>query len=743
MNNLIRLFVKSFLLIVLFHLISIQLSAKIITLENGDKISWDGTYYDFKDAEGHRMIKLWIPPNTAPLKGIFISGHGGGGGDSRNFARDENIRAFAMRLGFGVAGMHNFPGRKAYEEGAEIFFKVLDKFASLGLHPELSNIPFVMYGSSNGGSQTYGFVNYAPEKAICFVANVSAGYVPIKPVPEAMKVPGIFIMGKFDALIGDRGINSTKELISEARKNHARWAWALELKGHEDGASFDVYMKMVEQSVKERYPAEVNPVKEKVVLKTIKEKDGWLADQNSWESGFTYIDSYEDYKGNKSIAGWLLNKDIAFVYRSMATHHNPLSLSVDEFDKTINPYTDPGTMFSLGGPVVKPGTTVNVKVEMKNFDDWQKIELFNGSYLLGSMNRTGGASLKFTLTEKNQVYCLTAVAENADRKVASAPVHFFIEDTTLNWHSNKEFPEYGIKNTRSGSKNLFANQEFTKPNLEDNILVAYALSEQYEKQFSSADNKISEFWSMYGDENDRIELTQLQNTKRGEAFNFVLTNDCNMHIRAAYGNDGLYLLFVINDDNNVAWPNKLVGTEMEQFYSNFDAVDVLIDSRSVNEIVGSEYKETILFKGGGLTVTTKQYQIACGTEDERPAGFKRTVPDPWDFHSSYYEFGTAARQFGIEVENIKIDHYHKAQEWFLPWSEVGEWNEEPPAGTRFGFSGGFNDRDKGEHFPPGINSSGGTVKASNGLRWIDNTDPWGSSEPPYAWGEIELGEPLK
>jgi hypothetical protein len=107
----------------------------------------------------------------------------------------------------------------------------------------------------------------------------------------------------------------------------------------------------------------------------------------------------------------------------------------------------------------------------------------------------------------------------------------------------------------------------------------------------------------------------------------------------------------------------------------------------------------------------------------------------WD--GSYYDF----RDANGEIENIKTDYFYKAQEWFIPWSEYGAGlDSEPVAGTRLAFSSGFNDRDEGEHFPPGVTSSGGSVKASNGLRWIDRTDPWGS---PHAWGEIELGAMLK
>ena len=194
----------------------------------------------------------------------------------------------------------------------------------------------------------------------------------------------------------------------------------------------------------------------------------------------------------------------------------------------------------------------------------------------------------------------------------------------------------------------------------------------------------------------------------------------------------------------MAWPNEFAGTENEQFYLNFDAVDLLTDSRSVAEICSPEGKKEFVSRDFGLTFTTRQYQVACGTEDCRPEGFKRAMADPWDFYSTYYTFKEAQDRFGIRIENIKTDYFYKAQEWFIPWSEYGGGLEgEPPAGTRLAFTAGFNDRDEGEHFPPGVNTSGGTVKASNALRWIGRTDPWGTSEPPYAWGEIELGEMLK
>ena len=739
---------KILLLLVLVFMLG-NLTAQISILENGDQVAWDGQYYDFRDAQGVKMVKLWVPPNTDPIKGVFISGHGGGSGDSRNFARDENIRALAMRLGFAVAGLHNFPGRRVYSEGAAVFFHALNEFARLGHHPEIANLPFVIYGSSNGGATTYGFVNYAPERAICFVANVSAGGSPSIPVDGALKVPGVFIIGKFDALIGERGINRTAEMMASARQKKALWSWALELKGHEDGASFDIYMKLVEQAVAARYPGSGDPTKGPVELIELAEDSGWLVDHDSWDSGFTYVDSYDKYKGDKQKAGWVLNKNMAYVYRSLATHHNPLSVKVKEFDRTFNPHTDPGTMFSLGGPVADPEEEITITCETELFDGWEKIEFFNGAQKLGEAISPDPAMIKTILQPASQVYCLTVLGTDVSgQQWTCTPLHFFVRDPARPWTVKLNEPMFSGGKSNAGSKNTGQIIMGAKSDPSDSVLVSYGLTPELEKEFSAVDNKVSGFWDLIDDDLDHIRLSARKNAREGSAFNFVLTHDCNMIVKSAYGADGIYLLFVVNDDDDVAWPNELAGTENEQFYLNFDAVDVLMDSRSVEEISDPENSDLFFMRVFGLTATTKQYQIACGTEKERPTGFVRSKPDPWDMAARYYTFEEANKKLGLQVENIKTDYFYKAQEIFIPWSEYGGGLDgEPDAETRLGFAAGFNDRDEGEHFPPGVNTSGGSVHASNGIRWIGKTDPWGAgpaySKPPYAWGEIEIGPMLK
>ncbi len=725
------------------------LNAQITRLENGDQISWDGQYYDFKDAEGRKMIKLWVPPGDQPVKGILISGHGGGSGDSRQFARDKNIRDFAMRLGFGVAGLHNFPGRRVYEEGAAVFFHALESFASLGKHPELKNIPFAIYGSSNGGSTAYGFVNYAPEKALCFLSNVMSGSRPEIPVAAALKVPGIFIVGKFDALTGERGMNMLTRMMADVLPQGALWTWAVELKGHEDGHAFDVYTKLVEQSVKVRYPEDADPRKGPVNLKELERKDGWLADLDSWDEGLVYVDSWSEYQDNKATAGWLLNKDMAFIYRAMASHHNPMEIKVREFDKTLNTHTDPGTMFSLGGPVADPGETVHLVCHTDGFPDWEKISFYNGAEKLGEVEKGQEPVLRITLEAQALVYCLTVIAEdNKGIKRTASPMHFFIRDPESSWETPVQKAVFNTGRTGAGTRNYGQKINITEPEDPSSTLVAYGLSPRDESSFSVEDGEISGFWTRFGDQQDHISLTQRANARDGAQFNFVLTHDANMEIRSAYGADGLYLLFTVNDDQDIPSPNDYIGTENEQFMHEFDAVDFMIDSRSPEEIGDTENRDIFVSPSFGWTNTTVQYQANFGSREAKPVGVKRTIPDPWDIHATFWSFDDLKKYFGIQIETVKTDPFYRAQEWFIPWEQIGEgFSGEPEAGTGIGFSGGFNDRDPGEHLPVGVSSSGGTTHASNGLRWINKSDPWGSGpaygEPPYNWGEIILGPVLE
>ena len=343
------------------------------------------------------------------------------------------MQAFAARFGFGLAGLHTFPGGRIYSQGGKVFFDALSAFAAYGKHPELMNVPFAVFGSSNGGATAYGFANYAPQRCLCFVSNFAAGGNPPVPTDDAIKVPGIFVMGRFDSLNrGMEGVQRLETLIGGARARGARWAMIVEDKGHEDGVAFDVYANLLDQAIKLRHPADADTRKGPVQLTEIPEDAGWLADMSTWESGITTIADYASYRGDKKAASWLLDKDIAYIYRGAATRLDPISTGIEAVSRVYNPNTAPGTMYSVGGPIVEPGRKLNLVGDVRDLPDWSKVEFYNAAEKLGEADAPNNPVLPITVDKNNIVYCLTAVATTSSgaQRVA-APFYFAVKDPSL------------------------------------------------------------------------------------------------------------------------------------------------------------------------------------------------------------------------------------------------------------------------------------------------------------------------
>jgi endo-1,4-beta-xylanase len=711
-------------------------SAETRTLPNGDQVNYDGTFYDYRAADGKAMIKLWVPPHASPVRGILISGHGGGSGDSRSFARDENMQAFAARFGFGLAGLHTFPGGRIYAQGGKVFFDALDAFAAYGNNSELANVPFAVFGSSNGGATAYGFANYAPQRCLCFVSNVAAGGNPPVPTDDALKVPGIFVMGRFDPFNrAMEGVGRLATLMAGARTRGARWAMIIEDKGHEDGVAFDVYAKLLEQSIKLRYPADADPRQGPVQLNEIPEDAGWLADMSTWESGLTTIADYASYHGDKQAASWLLDKDMAYVYRGAATRLDPISVGIEEVSRVYNANTAPGTMYSVGGPIVAPGRRLNLVCDVRDLPDWRKIEFYNGAEKLGEVDAPHAPVLRLTVDRNHIVYCLTAVAttrSGAER--VAAPFYFAVRDPSLDLLSDaqKSRPQYKDTIGLVGSKTAAAVPADYAPKASGtpaHILLAYGLTADQEKTFGIDPRAVSAFWHGIDDSHDHIFMDQRNNNREGSTFSAVNTRDAELLVKAAHSARGLYLYFEATDNQFLNYDPTLNS------YFNTDCLSVLLDSKPSSVILDPNNAHNYLMQDWGLYLSTVQYQIAFGN-DAPPLMFRFNYGDPWDMNFKFETFANARAQKGIEVRWVKLDRFHRVQEWFIPWTAIGQPGDvsaEPAVGTRLAFAPSYVDRDQGGEDP-------GTPKT---LVWIDHTSPWSFSatqgDPPKGWGDLEIG----
>lgn len=701
------------------------------TLANGDQVQFDGAYYDFRAADGKKMIKLWVPPAAKPIRGLLITGHGGGGGDSRQFARDVNFRAFAVRHGFAVVGLHNFPGREVYDKGSPVFFGALNEFAKLGKHPELANVPFVVFGGSNGGAFSYGLACSAPSRAICFTPNASAWFNPETPTDSMIKVPGLFVVGVFDPFMRGVGVETVRKQVAAARARGGRWSMIAEEKGHEDGATWQIFSRYWDRCIALRLPADADPSKGPVVLRDIPEDSGWLVDPTSWKSGLTTVAPFASYTGDKSVAGWVPDADIAWLYRAVATYDNPIVLSSPDLAKAFNADTDyRSRLVGVADPALAPGATVRLQCDTRALGPWTKIEFYDGARKLGEVKQGKKAEYRLIVDRKQRVYNISVLGYRPDGTMrAATPVYFYVSDPSLALFNSAELtvPTFDVASRTLSGSTTATRAPLPAFNDSDSVLVAYGLSADQEKTWNGTDGKLSAFWSTLDTLHDSISLTQKRNGSGGNNFSAVLTNDARLAVKACHTAAGLYLLLVATD-------NRFVAVEDTNHYLDYDAVDMLIDSRSSRDLCKADVKKSFVCLAWGLSLTTRQYQSAYG-DTAPPAMLKRNGPTPWDMVYGFVTRTAARAQYGIEVDHAVIDKYTKAQEWFIPWSEVGNGGmaREPAAGVRIGFSPGYNDRDHGEQL----------VGQSDGLRWIGASSPWGASAEggkcPLNWGDIEMG----
>src|SRR5262249_34262521 len=97
-----------------------------------------------------------------------------------------------------------------------------------------------------------------------------------------------------------------------------------------------------------------------VKLKPVELESGWVADNTTWDSGLTTITPAKEFKGAIARSSWLLNEDVAFIYRAYATHDWPLKI------------TSPSPM-SAKSEAFDAGSAVTIRVDVSRFAGWTKL----------------------------------------------------------------------------------------------------------------------------------------------------------------------------------------------------------------------------------------------------------------------------------------------------------------------------------------------------------------------------------
>ena len=256
-------------------------------------------------------FQAYIPQNAAKIKAIFLlSRHGSVGG--RKSVDEPHLREFADRNSVALVGLLGNPVQRGFYP-VSIIDEDLKRLGHLLHHPELSELPLITLGHSNGSGFAGIFPSQRPERVIAWIS-YHAGTAFQLQFPNLEKVLGLAMHGSIDPFLK----NGQVETIENLRKNRNAPV-ALMMEGDvahapvekDHGTTWDFIIQFSEAAMRIR-------LKEDGTLKPVVIEQGWLGGNYDQKLGGRQdlpIAPYDDYKGDRSIANWLPDKKFAEIWQ--------------------------------------------------------------------------------------------------------------------------------------------------------------------------------------------------------------------------------------------------------------------------------------------------------------------------------------------------------------------------------------------------------------------------------------------
>jgi hypothetical protein len=346
-------------------------------------------YKSFEYTEAGKTVRLVIPDGLAVVRGILVVGPYARA-DSRDYYQQVWYREFLHLHGFAFLGAH-WPN-SSHAVNFKFMHDALKRLAADSKHPELVNAPYAATGFSAGGGYASTLLVGAPGKVIASVIVGSRlNLTGIRPTAAHLGTPACIINGEHEHGENEEGGMAAVvvPVLAAYRPKGALWGWmAVPGIGHEFNGQEVLAMPMLDAAVRLRYPADGDVRKGPVKLQRVDPRSGWIADNTTWKSGLTKIAPARDFKGDIAKSSWLLNQDLAFIYRAYSTYDRPLSI------------TSPHPM-SAQGEVWDAGSSVVIRIDDTRFAGWKKLELYDGAKKVDELAKWPA---QFTVTDLKAGY---------------------------------------------------------------------------------------------------------------------------------------------------------------------------------------------------------------------------------------------------------------------------------------------------------------------------------------------------
>jgi len=325
--------------------------------------------YDYTEAV--HKFRLVVPKDLAVVRGILLVAPYSGG-DSRDYHRQVWYREFMHLHGFAFLGAKDF-----YLHDYKVLQNALKQLAADSKHPELVNAPYAATGFSAGGGTARRLLMADPDRLIAAVIVGSTLKLNGKPMAANLATPVCVINGDLEHEPGEAGgmARALEPVLAQYRTKGALWGWlAVQGVGHEFAGQEVLAMPILDAAVRLRYPIDGDVRKGPVKLKPVDRESGWVADNTTWKSGLTAVTPAKKFKGDVAKSSWLLNEDLAYVYRAYATHDRPLKI------------TSPSSQ-AAKDEVRDAGSSVIIIVDDSKFAGWTKLALHDGAAKVGELTK--------------------------------------------------------------------------------------------------------------------------------------------------------------------------------------------------------------------------------------------------------------------------------------------------------------------------------------------------------------------